>query len=259
MVQGIFDGINQDKGFVFGLINNALSYSQSKSAQARAYMYARSLQQQQYDLQQQGYRESYGNIRTGLETAGYNPMLAIHSSYPNTSVSGGTPVQANAPADPNLSGSALDMQRLVNETTSTDSTVQLNKANARSSIADVVSKEIHNQYLNLREQKELSKIGAETDKLIRETSFFDQLADNMDAKLRLQRYGINMDYFGRIYSADKSYNASTYASDVNERNNIRTNRTTRGRIGGPFGLSGTVGQFNDFYRDYYDMLPHNYR
>lgn len=234
MLQGIFDSINQDKGFMFGLINNAISYQQSKSAQARAYWYARALQDQQYDLQQKGYRESYGNIRTGLESAGYNPMLAVQSSAPNTAVSGGTPVQSNAPVDPNLSGSALDIARLNNETTQTDSTVQLNKANARSATAEAISKEIHNQYLNEREEKELGQIGAETDKLIRETSYYDQLAENMEAQRRLQELGINMDYAGRVYAANKSYNASTYATDVNAETarGIRTDKL-------PFGIGST--------------------
>lgn len=108
---GIFDGINQDKGFMYGIASNAISYAQSKKAQKRAYEYARLLQQQQYDLTQQGYRESSKNIRTGLEAAGYNPMLALNKAGSSVNVAGGTPVAANATAAPDLiSGAALGHQ-----------------------------------------------------------------------------------------------------------------------------------------------------
>lgn len=108
---GIFDGINQDKGFMYGIASNAISYAQSKKAQKRAYEYARLLQQQQYDLTQQGYRESSKNIRIGLETAGYNPMLALNKAGSSVDVAGGTPVAANATAAPDLiAGAALGHQ-----------------------------------------------------------------------------------------------------------------------------------------------------
>ena len=72
----IGQSINQDKGFIYGLANNAISYAQSKKAQKRAYEYAKKLAQQQYNLTQQGYRDSSKNIRTGLENAGFLPAPA---------------------------------------------------------------------------------------------------------------------------------------------------------------------------------------
>lgn len=108
---GIFDGINQDKGFMYGIASNAISYAQSKKAQKRAYEYARLLQQQQYDLTQQGYRESTKNIRFGLESAGYNPMLALNKAGSTANVAGGTPVSANAVSSPDLiAGASLGHQ-----------------------------------------------------------------------------------------------------------------------------------------------------
>lgn len=56
---------------LFGKKNSAAE------AAARQYNYQRMLNQQQYDLTQQGYRESPTNQRIGLEAAGYNPILAL--------------------------------------------------------------------------------------------------------------------------------------------------------------------------------------
>lgn len=57
---------------------------------ARQYNYQRALNQQAYDLTQQGYREGPSNQRKGLEAAGYNPILAISNGLSNAQFSGGS-------------------------------------------------------------------------------------------------------------------------------------------------------------------------
>ena len=47
------------RGFGYGLINNAISYAQSRSNQRRAYNYARMLQEHQADLQILEYHQQH--------------------------------------------------------------------------------------------------------------------------------------------------------------------------------------------------------
>lgn len=64
----------QGIGKLMGLFGSSNSAAE---AAKRQYNYQRLLNQQQYDLTQQGYRESPTNQRLGLEAAGYNPILAL--------------------------------------------------------------------------------------------------------------------------------------------------------------------------------------
>lgn len=72
----------------------------TNAAQAMAlqYEYQKKLQQQQYDLTQQGYRESPKNQRLGLESAGYNPILAVTNGvqYGNYSSGQSSAISDNA-------------------------------------------------------------------------------------------------------------------------------------------------------------------
>lgn len=80
-------------GSVMGLFG-----TNAKASMLRQYKYQRLLQQQQYDLTQQGYRESPINERIGLENAGYNPLLAVSNgmSYGNYSSGQSTAVADSA-------------------------------------------------------------------------------------------------------------------------------------------------------------------
>lgn len=66
--------LSSNIGGIMGLFKKSDSAAE---AAARQYNYQRLLNQQQYDLTQQGYRESPTNQRLGLEAAGYNPILAL--------------------------------------------------------------------------------------------------------------------------------------------------------------------------------------
>lgn len=194
--------------------------------------------------------------RAGLESAGYNPMLAVQNATSGANSGWTSTGQAN-PVD--LSGNvstgianSQSFQRLENETNQTDSIIKLNEANARNAIQDAISKKIRNKYLDNREQKELGQIGAETDKLIRETSYFNQLAENMEAQRRLQLMGINLDYRARIYGADRGFAGTVYNANTLERNNKRSLRTQRTRINGPFGIGWHAGAYRNDSMDWYE-------
>ena len=220
----IGDSINQDKGMVYGLVNNAISYAQSRKAQKRAFEYARGLQQHQYDLTQQGYRESPTNQRLGMESAGYNPMLALGNVGSSASIAGGTPVSANATDSADLAGNAATLQSMQNQTEQTKATVENLDSSTAKNQSETLANTIKNKYLDDREKAEIGQIEAGSSKMqaeIRNLTFMQQLAEK---QLEMQRYGIDMNYMSSIYNsnstssamrygADKSYNASTYAAD----------------------------------------------
>lgn len=217
---GLFDAIQSDinswKGIGFGLINNAISYSQSKKAQARAYNYARLLQQHQYDLQQQGYREGSSNIRFGLEKAGFNPMLAVNggTAVGSANVAGGTPVSANQPDSPDLANNAATVQMARNNTEQTQSNIDLQdkqgqaaEATAANQNAQAAGQVEDNKYISERNKAAIQKMQGET-------TYFKQLGDNLQARLQLDR---ELGFAGLANNRDVAHiyaNASKYGADV---------------------------------------------
>lgn len=76
------------------LFGGALGMLSGGTSAYQQYKYQKKLNQHAYDLTQQGYRESYGNIRQGLVNAGYNPLLAVNGMSGAT-FSGGSASAAN--------------------------------------------------------------------------------------------------------------------------------------------------------------------
>lgn len=96
-VAGAVGGIAAVGGSIAGGLKNLFSKSNSASkAAALQYKYQRLLNQQAYDLTQQGYRESPLNQRIGYESAGVNPIFAMTNGASFGSYSGGS---ASAPMD----------------------------------------------------------------------------------------------------------------------------------------------------------------
>lgn len=63
-------------GILDSLINGAFNtYNAERQIAA-----SKELQENAYNLTQKGYQESPGNLRKGLESAGYNPILAVNNS-----------------------------------------------------------------------------------------------------------------------------------------------------------------------------------
>lgn len=231
---GIFNLVAQDKAFVYGLASNAISYAQSRKAQARAYNYARLLQQQQYDLTQQGYRESPGNMRTGLESAGYNPMLAIQngSATGGVNVSGGSPVSSFAPESPNLVSNATDVLRLKNETEQTEAINDVNYANADKAKAEKAILVEKLPYVSKQAKADYMKTAMESAKLENDIHYQDEQLNLLKKQIQVQqtlgemgfanakdvariqasaqRYSANKSFAGTKYSADTSANSTPF-------------------------------------------------
>lgn len=187
-------------------------------------------------------KESPSLTREGLETAGYNPMLAVQNG---TSGSNATSFTSGATAnDVDLStpiqngfDNIIASKNLENQTAMTDSNIKLNQAQGRKAIADAIGQELKNPFISRKEEAELGRIGAETDKLIRETSFYDQLAENMIAERKLQLMGINVD---SINAGTNAYNAETNRRQV-ELNEKWTPQKIMSGIG--LGLIGGAATF----------------
>lgn len=208
------------RGFGYGLINNAISYSQSRSAQRRAFNYAKQLQQQQYDLMQQGYRESSSNIRQGLESAGFNPMLAVNggNAVGSANVAGGTSVTANQPDSVDAVNNAMMVRQQANNDIQTQSNVELNTSQSNKATAEAIGQSMENEFIPDRRKAEIANIQAQT-------SHFNAMIDNMQARIQLER---ELGYMGFAnakdianiqasasrYGAQQSASATRYSADV---------------------------------------------
>lgn len=222
---GIFDGINQDKGMVYGLVNNAISYSQSKKSQKRSYYYARALQQQQYDLGIRGYKEAPSAQREGYETAGLNPMLLSNQSNSGVSVSGGTPVGANPVDSPNLVSNALDYQTIANQTAQTEATTDAAYADADLKKAQKASELERLPYVSKREKAEYQKTAMETAKLENDIHYQNEYVNYLNASLSNAREIAELQAAASRYGADKGFQGSVYNADSSRRASIyNTNR-----------------------------------
>ena len=174
--------LDELRGFGYGLINNAISYSQSRSNQRRAYNYARLLQEHQYDLTQRGYREGSSNIRYGLEKAGFNPMLAVNggNAVGSANVAGGTPVTANQPDSVDLVNNAMMVRQQANNDLQTQSNVQLNASQSSKATAEAIGQSMENEFIPDRRKAEIANIEAQT-------NHFNAMIDNMRARIQLDR------------------------------------------------------------------------
>lgn len=200
----------------------------------KAYQRAIGLMHEQARLNYQYAQKSAENSptwnRQGLESAGYNPMLAVQNatSGANSSWTSSQGYQQDQATDVITNGvrNGTEMAQLAMQQKQTDSTVALNESQARKNIAESSGIDIHNKYLDAREQKELGRIDAETKQLTADTNYKSAMIDAIDKNIELQREiallqsatGINIANIGSNatkYAADKSFDSSKYSTDNN--------------------------------------------
>lgn len=201
--------VDELRGFSYGLINNAISYAQSRSNQRRAYNYARLLQEHQYDLTQRGYREGSSNIRYGLEKAGFNPMLAVNggNAVGSGNVAGGTPVSANQPDSVDLVNNAMMVRQQANNDLQTQSNVQLNASQSSKATAEAIGQSMENEFIPEKRKAEIANIEAQT-------NHFNAMIDNMRARIQLDRELGYMGFANAKDIANIQASASRYGADV---------------------------------------------
>lgn len=115
---GAIDSIGSS--LIYGLLSGAsgaanafMSYEHNRKLQQQQFENQKALNQQGYDLTQQGYREQYSNMRQGLENAGFNPILS-YSNAGNASFSGGSASGASSNVNiPDLGESAVNAYQVL--------------------------------------------------------------------------------------------------------------------------------------------------
>lgn len=159
----------------------ASSFASGAASSWKQYKYQKRLNQQAYNLTQRGYREQYGNMRQGLENAGYNPLLAVNGGMSGAAFSGGS---ASAP-NMDFAGSMNAFtnakqqrsQNEVNEATvrQLDSQVGVNNAETnykegllKSEIIKQAGYDLDNQIRDLERQKQQKELNIWDQKLLAE-------------------------------------------------------------------------------------------
>lgn len=238
--EGAFGLISGGIGALGSIGSSIVSNAASARAQKRAYQYARQLQQQQYDLSQQGYRETPSNQRVGMESAGYNPMLALGNVGSSSAVAGGTPVNANATDTSGIKESIMQMSSMRNQTKQTDATVENLDSGTRKNDAEAQGTILHNKYIDDREKSEIANIQADTQQK-------SAVIENMKQRIELDRmlgilgynasiYGSNASSSAMRYGATLSSNATKYSADKSLEGSFGHSATTLG-----LGLLGMYG------------------
>lgn len=249
-----------------GLFSSLFSNATTGKQQRRAYEYARQLQQQQYDLSLRGFKEAPSAQREGLTSAGYNPMLALGNIGSGVSVAGGTPVNSNATDVSGIRESISTAVQLSNQTKQTEADADAAYANADKAKAEKAAIVQRLPYIGKQAKADYMKTTMESAELENRIHYQNEYLNYLENSLKLQeRLGImgfsnarevaGINASALRYSADRSYNASTYATDTNAETmrGIRTDRL-------PFGFGSTYydKRYKDFnnndskyWRDYY--------
>lgn len=198
-----------------------ISNATSGKAQKRAYQYARELQQQQYNLSIQGYKEAPSAQRFGLETAGYNPMLALGNVGNGVSVAGGTPVNANATDVSGIRDAISTAANIKNQTAQTEAITDAQYADADLKKAQKASLVERLPYVSKQAKADYMKTTMESAKLENDIHYQNEYLNYLEASLsnskaiaeiqaEAQKYGANMNYKGAVYNADTAAKSTPF-------------------------------------------------
>lgn len=218
------------------LFSSMFSNATTGKQQRRAYEYARALQQQQYDLSLKGFKEAPKAQRTGLETAGYNPMLALGNVGNGVSVAGGTPVNANSTDVSGIRDSISQAVQLKNQSDQTDASTDALYAQADKAKAEKAAIVERLPYISKQAKADYMKTSMDAAKLENDIHYQNEYLNYLEKSLEVQqrlgemgfsnakdvakiygsatRYGADRSYNATTYSANKSYGASIYSSSL---------------------------------------------
>ncbi len=216
-----------------------ISTATSKGAQARAYNYARALQQQQYDLSIQGFKDSPLAQREGLTKAGYNPMLALGNVGQGVNVAGGTPVNANATDTTGIRDAISTAVTLKNQTKQTEATTDEAYANADKAKAEKATLIQRLPFVSKQAKADYMKTSMEAAKLENDIHYQDEYLNYLEKSLEVQqRLGemgfanakdvANINASASRYGAKTAYWSSIYNADSHRRSTIPGNASYLG-------------------------------
>lgn len=149
MVADFFSALTNQVG---ATLNNALSYQYSKKL-------AKYEAELNYKYARKNAENSPSWQRQGLESAGYNPMLAIQNGIGSSNSSWSTADQFNMQQP---TTNAIDLARLRNETNTAESQIELNNANSELANAQAVEQVIKNKYVDESIKTQLANTLAST-------------------------------------------------------------------------------------------------
>ncbi len=227
-------------GSIVGGIGSAFaSNAASKSAQARAYEYAKKLQQHQYNLTIKGYKEGPSAQRQGFTDAGYNPMLAVGNVGQGVNVAGGTPVSANATDTSGIKEALTTAVQLKNQTNQSDALSDEAYANADKAKAEKAAIIKRLPYVSEQAKADYMKTTMEAAKLENDIHYQNEYLNYLDKSLEVQqRLGemgfsnakdvANINASASRYGAKTSYWASVYNADSHRRSTIPGNASYLG-------------------------------
>lgn len=148
--------------FAAGIGSSILGGLFSNAASKKQYKYQSALQEQaarlNYEYGLKSLENSPTSQRKGLETAGYNPMLAVQNATSGSNTGWTTTGQAQNVDYSQSMSNVLDFQRVKNETAQTDSTVKLQGEQAQTEQAKRQNLDFQNAMLDVEKhlkQKDL--------------------------------------------------------------------------------------------------------
>lgn len=188
---------------LFGGASNAVGAMLSYGQQKKLAKYNAKLN---YEYAEKSARNSPTWNRVGLESAGYNPMLAVQNSTSGANSSWTSSQSANTPdiAGGIASGvaNAQSLQRLKNETNQAESVSDANYATADKAKAEKAEISARLPYVSKRQKAEIANLEAEA-----------QLAEaqkhNLKERIELDRYINDSGLATTRRGQNLQYNAST--------------------------------------------------
>lgn len=213
------------------LASGALGVAGSNASSKKQYEYQRRLQEQaaalNYHYNTQWAKNSPSFTRQGLESAGYNPMLAVQNGTSNaasyTSTGQAQNVDYNSSLQSGVSNS-IDVFRLKNETRQSDAMSDSYYANADKAKAEKAEIIQRLPYVSAQAKANYMKTAMESAKLENDIHYQDEQLNLLKKQIEVQQYlgqlGFanakdiaNIQSAATRYAADKSSSASRYGSD----------------------------------------------
>lgn len=192
------------------LIGSAGSLLGANASSKKQYKYQSALQRQaaklNYEYAEKTARNSPTWSRAGLESAGYNPMLAVQNATSGANSSWTSAGNATAPdyagAISQGISNAQSFQRLKNETKTADTQAKANEATAENQASQAMNNIEENKYIGDKRKAEISNLTGDT-------ALKEAQIDNMKKQIELGQMGIIV---------------QQEANAINAENNKRNNR-----------------------------------
>lgn len=189
-----------------GSIGGAFVNASSANTQTKKqYKYQSALQRQaaklnyEYSLKALENNPSYQ--RRGLESAGYNPMLAVQNSTNGSNSSWTSPGQAQSADLSNAItqgvANAQSIQRLKNETKIAETQAKANEATAENQASQAMNNIEENKYIGEKRKAEISNLTGNT-------ALMEAQIDNMKKQIELGQMGVTVDQDANAINAEKN-------------------------------------------------------